>query len=90
MPRLYNRSQREKVMAKVTILLLLIVVSALLAAGQSRSPSDKLPTITTQGKTNPETVSDINSQLIWLLAAAPIPSWRKRHEPSTGARPLAT
>jgi hypothetical protein len=62
-------------MAKVIILLLLIAASPLLAIGQtkSQSASDRLPTITTKGNTNPETVSDINAQLIWLLAASPAP-----------------
>src|SRR5664279_2638549 len=73
--RLYNRRQTEKIMAKVSILLLLIVVSPLLTIGQSKLPSasDRLPTVTTPGKTNPETVSDINAQLIWLLGASPAP-----------------
>jgi hypothetical protein len=37
----------------------------------SQSPADKLPTVTTSGNLNPEVVSDINAQLIWLLASSP-------------------
>jgi hypothetical protein len=62
-------------MPKVIILLLLIAANALAAPAQSQSQSaiDKLPTVTTQGDTNPEAVSDINAQLIWSLAASPAP-----------------
>lgn len=56
-------------MPKVAILLLLIACCGLAATAQSAA--DKLPTVTTGGNLNPEVVSDINAQLIWLLAASP-------------------
>jgi hypothetical protein len=56
-------------MPKVAILLLLIVTCALCLSAQNAA--DKLPTVTTSGNLNPEVVSDINAQLIWLLAVSP-------------------
>ena len=54
---------------RATVLLLLIALCPLFASGQS--PSGKSATVTTDGKQNPGAVSDINAQLIWLLAASP-------------------
>ncbi len=56
-------------MPRFAILLLLLVCSAFPLLSQSAA--DQLPTVTTGGNINPEVVSDINAQLIWLLAAAP-------------------
>ena len=56
-------------MPKAAILLLLVPFCVLPAPAQSAA--DKLPTVTTGGNLNPEAVSDINAQLIWLLAASP-------------------
>src|SRR5271169_6477172 len=60
-------------MPKAIILLLSVALFALLSRAVlvAQSDADKLPTVTTQGDTNPEAVSDINAQLIWLLAASP-------------------
>src|SRR5450755_5203295 len=61
-------------MPKVAVLLLLIAICPLLATAQSapqQPPATDFPSVTTPGDTNPEAVSDLNAQLIWLLAAAP-------------------
>jgi hypothetical protein len=58
-------------MLKAIALLIVTLVGVLTVAAQS--PEDKLPTVTTQGTTNPEAISDLNAQLIWLLGAAPGP-----------------
>ena len=57
-------------MRKAFVLLLLLAVSTLFAMAQSVPV--QLPTVTTEGNTNTEGISDINAQLIWLLAAAPV------------------
>ncbi len=56
-------------MPKAAILLIVIILCVMPALAQSSA--DKLPTVTTGGNLNPEVVSDINAQLIWLLAASP-------------------
>jgi hypothetical protein len=56
-------------MPRATIFLPLIICFAFPLLSQSAA--DKLPTVTTGGNLNPEVVSDINAQLIWLLAASP-------------------
>ena len=56
-------------MVRMQVVLSLVFLSAVFAFAQV--DPDKLPTATTQGNTNPEAISDINAQLIWLLAASP-------------------
>jgi hypothetical protein len=56
-------------MSKALVLAVLLTLCAVSAIAQP--PADKLPTVTTMGNTNPEAISDINAQLIWLIAAAP-------------------
>jgi len=59
-------------MSRPLVVLSLLLTSAILVLAQV--DPNKLPTVTTGGNTNPEAISDINAQLIWLLAAAPGPS----------------
>ena len=56
-------------MHRLIVVVLLFALSTVVALAQV-DPS-KLPTVTTQGNTNPEAISDANAQLIWLLAATP-------------------
>jgi len=67
-------------MFKPLVVVSLFAVSAVLALAQV-DPS-KLPTVTTGGNTNPETISDINAQLIWLLAATASPVVLSGEDPS--------
>jgi hypothetical protein len=61
-------------MSKARFVLFLFVVGPLFAAAQAapQRPADDFPSLNTPGETTPQAVSDLNAQLIWLLAAAPI------------------
>ena len=53
-------------------LLLVLAISPLVAFAQTDAPAPgDFPSVTTAGNSRPETVSDLNAQLIWLMAAAP-------------------
>ncbi|HZD31219.1 MAG TPA: hypothetical protein VE779_06115, partial [Candidatus Angelobacter sp.] len=60
-------------MSKARFVLFLFVVGPLFAAAQAapQRPADDFPSLNTPGETTPQAVSDLNAQLIWLLAAAP-------------------
>ena len=59
-------------MRHALLLNLLILLFSLFAAAQSgQGPEDSLPTAGVDGSKNPEAISDINAQLVWLLAASP-------------------
>jgi hypothetical protein len=53
-------------------LFFLIALCSLVAFAQTDAPPPGgFPAVTTEGNTRPETVSDLNAQLVWLMAAAP-------------------
>lgn len=65
-------------MFRPLVVVLVLILSTIIAFAQS--DSDKLPLVSIGGSTNAEAVSDINAQLIWLLAATAKPGERGREE----------
>ena len=59
-------------MYRALLLNLVVLLFSLFAAAQSgQGPENSLPTAGIDGSRNPEAISDINAQLVWLLAASP-------------------
>ena len=59
-------------MRRLFPLLLVVGFVSLAAFAQTDAPPPgEFPSVTTTGNTRPETVSDLNAQLVWLMAAAP-------------------
>lgn len=55
----------------LTLLLVAAFCSVVAFAQTDAPPPGGFPSVTTEGNSRPETVSDLNAQLIWLMAAAP-------------------
>jgi hypothetical protein len=61
-------------MPKIIALLVLIFAPLFTAAQTSpKLPKDPYPTVNTPGDTDPASVSDVNAQLVWLMAVSPAP-----------------
>jgi len=60
-------------MPRAGLLLFIILVSIQVAIAQPspQLPKDPYPSVNTPGDANPAAVSDLNAQLIWLMAASP-------------------
>jgi hypothetical protein len=60
-------------MPKSIVLLLVLSFTSLLTAAQTsqKLPKEPFPSMNTPGETDPAAVSDVNAQLIWLIAVSP-------------------
>lgn len=63
-------------MPRTIVLLLVLSFTSVLTIAQTspRLPKEPYPSTNTPGEANPASVSDLNAQLIWLMAVSPGPS----------------
>ena len=75
-PRRYNRREAVNAMPKSIVLLLVLSSTSLLTTAQTsqKLPKEPYPSMNTLGDTDPASVSDLNAQIIWLMAVSPAPA----------------